>query len=133
MEEIRNTLKIEKRRTELNKFVEDLVAKIKDSFEVVIPKTLIDQEIKQRIETLKQRYGGAENFEKMLKSMKPEEVKKFYEDLSKAAKESISNFLVLMKYADIKKLTDKIDYKKDLDLEEKLLSLFKKKEDKKSK
>ena len=131
-EEIKNTLQIEKRRTELNKFVEDLVKKINDSFELVIPKTLIDQEIKQRIETLKQRYGGAENFEKMLKSMKPEEVKKFYEDLTAAAKESIWNFLILMKYAELNKLIDKIDFKKDLDLEEKLLSLFKK-EEKKSK
>ena len=131
-EEIKNTLQVEKRRAELNKFVEDLSNKIKDSFEVVIPKTLVDQEIKQRLETLKQRYGGADNFEKMLKSMKPEEVKKFYEDLTAAAKESIKNFLILMKYAELNKLLDKIDFKKDLDLEEKLLSLFKK-EDKKSK
>lgn len=131
-EEIKNTLQIEKRRTELNKFVEDLVKKINDSFELIIPKTLIDQEIKQRIDTLKQRYGGAKNFERMLKSMKPEEVKKFYEDLTTAAKESIWNFLILMKYAELNKLIDKIDFKKDLDLEEKLLSLFKK-EDKKSK
>ncbi len=131
-EEIKNTLQVEKRRAELNKFVEDLSNKIKDSFEVVIPKTLVDQEIKQRLETLKQRYGGADNFEKMLKSMKPEEVKKFYEDLTAAAKESIKNFLILMKYAEVNKLLDKIDFKKDLDLEEKLLSLFKK-EDKKSK
>ncbi len=131
-EEIKNTLWVEKRRTELNKFVEDLVKKINDSFELVIPKTLIDQEIKQRIETLTQRYGGKDNFEKMLKSMKPEEVKKFYEDLTTAAKESIWNFLILMKYAELNKLIDQIDFKKDLDLEEKLLSLFKK-EDKKSK
>ncbi len=131
-EEIKNTLWVEKRRTELNKFVEDLVKKVNDSFELVIPKTLIDQEIKQRIETLTQRYGGKDNFEKMLKSMKPEEVKKFYEDLTTAAKESIWNFLILMKYAELNKLIDQIDFKKDLDLEEKLLSLFKK-EDKKSK
>ena len=131
-DEIKNTLQIEKRKIELNKFVEDLVKKINDSFELVIPKTLVDQEIKQRIETLTQRYGGKDNFEKMLKSMKPEEVKKFYEDLTAAAKESIRNFLILMKYAELNNLLDKIDFKKNLDLEEKLLSLFKK-EDKKSK
>ena len=131
-DEIKNTLQIEKRKIELNKFVEDLVKKINDSFELVIPKTLVDQEIKQRIETLTQRYGGKDNFEKMLKSMKPEEVKKFYEDLTATAKESIRNFLILMKYAELNKLIDQIDFKKDLDLEEKLLSLFKK-EDKKSK
>jgi len=131
-EEIKNTLALEKRRIELNKFVEDLITKIKDSFKIIIPKTLIDQEIKQRIDTLKQRYWWDDNFEKMLKSMKPEEVKKFYEDLTKAAKDSISNFLILMKYAELKKITDKIDFKKDLDLEEKLLNLFKK-DSKKSK
>ena len=124
--EVEKTLEIEKRRKELWAFVDDLLAKIKDSFSTVIPKTLIDQEIKQRLEDIKKRYGGAENFEKMLKSMKPEEVKKFYEDLTNAAKESINNFLILMKYVDLKWLTSKIDFKKDLDLEEKLLELFKK-------
>jgi len=50
-------LELEKKKVELAKFVENLVEKIKDSFEVVIPKTLIDQEVKQRLESLKQRYG----------------------------------------------------------------------------
>ena len=128
MEEVKETLQKEKRRIELNKFVEDLLSKIKDSFEVVLPKTLIDQEIKQRLESLKQRYGGEKNFEAMLKSMKPEDVKKLYEDITNAAKESIKNFLTLMKFAQLKGIIDKVDFKKDLDFEEKLLSIFKKDE-----
>lgn len=128
IEEVKQTLAKEKKRIELNKFVEDLLAKIKDSFEVVLPKTLIDQEVKQRLESLKQRYGGEKNFEAMLKSMKPEDVKKLYEDITNAAKESIRNFLTLMKFAELKGILDKVDFKKDLDFEEKLLSLFKKKE-----
>jgi len=126
LEEVKKTLKLEKRRTELAKFVEDLLAKIKDSFNVVIPKTLVDQEVSQRIENLAKRYGGKDKFEQMLKSMKPEEVKKFYEDITNAAKESVHNFLVLMKFAELKKILDKVDFKKDMDFEEKLLSLFKK-------
>ena len=125
IEEVKQTLAKEKKRIELNKFVEDLLAKIKDSFEVVLPKTLIDQEVKQRLESLKQRYGGEKNFEAMLKSMKPEDVKKLYEDITNAAKESIRNFLTLMKFAELKGILDKVDFKKDLDFEEKLLSLFK--------
>ena len=132
MKEVKETLKVEKRRTELAKFVEDLLAKIKDSFEVIIPKSLIDQEINQRIENLAQRYGGKDKFEQMLKSMKPEEVKKFYEDISNAAKDSVKNFLTLMKFAELKGILDKVDFKKDMDFEEKLLSLFKK-DEKKSK
>jgi hypothetical protein len=61
--------------------------------------------------------------------MKPEEVKKFYEDITNAAKESVKNFLILMKYAELKKILDKVDFKKDMDFEEKLLSLFKKERD----
>ncbi len=124
--EIKEILAKEKRRTELTKFVEDLLEKIKDSFEVVLPKTLVEQEVKQRFESLKQRYGGEEKFEAMLKSLKPEEVKKLYEDITNAAKESVKNFLILMKFAELKKILDKVDFKKDLDFEEKLLSLFKK-------
>ncbi len=130
LEEVKETLKIEKKRTELWKFVEDLLAKIKDSFNVIIPKTLVDQEVNQRVENLAQRYGGKEKLEEMLKSMKPEEVKKFYEDLTKAAKESVQNFLTLMKFAELKKILDKVDFKKDMDFEEKLLSLFKKNDSK---
>jgi len=126
LDEVKETLKIEKKRTELSKFVEDLLAKIKDSFEVVIPKSLTDQEINQRIENLAQRYGGKDKFEQMLKSMKPEEVKKFYEDITSSAKESVKNFLTLMKFAELKWILDKVDFKKDMDFEEKLLSLFKK-------
>jgi trigger factor len=129
LEEVKQTLKVEKRRIELGKFVEDLLSKIKDSFEVVIPSTLVEQEVKQRIENLAKRYGGKDKFEQMLRSMKPEEVKKFYEDITNAAKESVKNFLILMKYAELKKILDKVDFKKDMDFEEKLLSLFKKERD----
>ena len=87
---------------------------------------MIDQEVKQRLESLKQRYGGEKNFEAMLKSMKPEDVKKLYEDITNAAKESVKNFLILMKFAELKDILKDIDFKKDLDFEEKLLSLFKK-------
>ena len=126
VEEVKTTLLNEKKKVELNKFVEDLLSKIKDSFDVVLPKTLIDQEVKQRLESLKQRYGWEQNFEKMLKSMKPEDVKKLYEDITNAAKDSIKNFLTLMKFAELKWILDKVDFKKELDLEEKLLGLFKK-------
>ena len=124
--EIKQALELEKKRAELTKFVEKLLEKIKDSFEVIVPKTLIDQEVKQRLESLKQRYGWEKNFEEMLRSMKPEDIKKMYEDITNAAKESVKNFLMLMKYAELKKILDKVDFKKDLDFEEKLLSLFKK-------
>ena len=131
LKEVKETLAEQKKMVEINKFIEDLLLKIQDSFEVVVPKTLIDQEVKQRLESLKQRYGGEKNFEAMLKSMKPEDVKKLYEDITNAAKESVKNFLTLMKFAELKGILKDIDFKKDLDFEEKLLSLFKKdKEDK---
>ncbi len=124
MDEIKKTLELEKKRTWLAEFVNDLLLKIKDSFDIVLPKTLIDQEIKQRLESLKQRYWWEQNFEKMLKSMKPEDVRKLYDDITNSSKESIKNFLILMKFAELKWIADKIDFKKDLDFEEKLLNLF---------
>lgn len=126
IKEVKDTLSIEKERAEITKFVEDLISKIKGSFEVIVPKTLTDQEVQQRVNQLKQRYGGEQNFEQMLKSMKPEDVKKMYEDLNKAAKESVEKFLIVMKYAEENGIADKIDFNKDLDLEKKLLSLFEK-------
>ena len=128
MKEVKTTLSTEKERNELSKFIEDLISKVKTSFEVIVPKTLVDQEAKQRVTYLKQKYGGEKNFEQMLKSMKPEEVKKMYSELTQAARESVEKFLILMKFAEEKKIADKIDFKKDLDLEKNLLSLFQKKE-----
>ncbi len=128
MEEVKNTLAWEKERNELAKFIEDLVSKIKSSFEVAIPKTLTDQEVKQRVNHLKQQYGGEKNFEDMLKSMKPEDVKKMYSELSQSSKESVEKFFILMKFAEEKGIADKIDFKRDLDLEKRLLALFDKKE-----
>jgi hypothetical protein len=58
--------------------------------------------------------------------MKPENVKKLYEDITNVSKESIRNFLILMKFAELKGILKDVDFKKDLDFEEKLLSLFKK-------
>lgn len=127
IEEIRTTLALEKEKRELGKFVEDLVSKIKSSFEVVIPKTLTDQEVKQRVNHLKKQYGGEKNFEDMLKSMKPEDVRKMYSQLFQSSKESVEKFFILMKFAEEKGIADKIDFNQDLDLEKKLLSLFDKK------
>lgn len=123
-QEIESALVVEKERAEMLKFIEDLVSKISPSFSVNIPKTLIDQETKQRLEHLKGQYGGEQNFEKMLKSMKPEEVKKMYEEITSASKISVEKFFILMKFADLNNLSDKIDFQKDLDLEKNLLSIF---------
>lgn len=124
MKEVETTLEWEKERNELVKFIEDLSDKIQDSFDVEIPKTLVDQEVKQRINNLKKRYWWEKNFEEMLKNMKPEEVKKMYADLNEAWKTSVKKFFILMKFAEEKGIADKIDFKKDLDLEKRLLELF---------
>jgi len=126
IDEIKTTLANEKEKNEISKFVEKLALKISDSFEVYIPKTLIEQEVLKRTDYLKQRYGGEKNFEKMLKNMKSEEVKKMYDELYQVSRESVKNFFILMKFAEEKGLVDKIDFNKDWDFEEKLLSLFEK-------
>gem|GEM_PF-2993391 len=113
IDEIKTTLANEKEKNEISKFVEKLALKISDSFEVYIPKTLIEQEVLKRTDYLKQRYGGEKNFEKMLKNMKSEEVKKMYDELYQVSRESVKNFFILMKFAEEKGLVDKIDFNKD--------------------
>lgn len=122
--EMEDALSSEKERAELVKFIEDLVSKVSSSFSVQIPKTLTEQETKQRLEHLKAQYGGEANFEKMLKNMQPDEIKKMYDEITNASKISVEKFFILMKFAELNDLADKIDFQKDLDLEKNLLSLF---------
>jgi FKBP-type peptidyl-prolyl cis-trans isomerase (trigger factor) len=71
---------------------------------VIIPQTLINEELKTRIKSLEERLGGKEKMEEYFKKMGDEKAKAFFEDITKAAEESLEKFFILQKFTGLLKL-----------------------------
>jgi len=119
--EVRKTLENEKKGKVLSETMENIIEQIRTSFDVKISKTLIDQEIKWRLNGVKERFGGEEWFRQYLESIGEENIKKMYEDITSTAGSSLQKYFVLQKYIDLLGLTDKIDQQKPFDMEEKVI------------
>ncbi len=116
---VKEEVKKAKFEQELIKQIEDYLNKASESFEVQIPKTLIDEEIKARFKSLEQRFGGPAGLEKYLQQIGQEKAQKLYEDISNAAVESLRKFLILQKIVQLLWL-ENIDWQKPLDVEKKI-------------
>lgn len=107
--------------TELIKKVEDFLKIIREKYmKVVIPQTLLNQELAVRLENLEKRFGGKEKMEDYFKQMWEEKAKTFVDDISLAAKESLEKFFILQKVADELKLDINRENPVDLEIERKL-------------
>lgn len=71
---------------------------------VIIPQTLANEELKSRIQNLEKRLGGKEKMEEYFKNMGDEKAKAFFEDITKAAEESLEKFFILQKFTQLLKL-----------------------------
>ncbi|MDR3169281.1 MAG: hypothetical protein LBU27_06065 [Candidatus Peribacteria bacterium] len=92
----------QKEQTALIQAVETFVSAIrKDAMNVVIPKTMIDEEFKSRLHSLEHRFGSKEKVEEYLKAMTDEQRKKFVEDIQKASAESLEKFFILNKVTEL--------------------------------
>ncbi len=113
---IDESISAQKFDTELIKEVEDFLKAIREKYmEVLIPQTLLNQEVRVRLENLEKRFGGKEKMEAYFKQMGEEKAKTFVDDISLAAKESLEKFFILQKVADELKLD--INWEKPVDLE----------------
>lgn len=77
---------------------------------VVIPQTLIHEEMKSRMKNLEERLGGKEKMEAYFKNMGEEKAKLFIDDITAAAEESLEKFFILQKFTELLKLD--IDWNK---------------------
>jgi FKBP-type peptidyl-prolyl cis-trans isomerase (trigger factor) len=68
---------------------------------VMIPQTLINEELKTRIKSLEERLGGKEKMDQYFKNMGDEKSKAFFEDITKAAEESLEKFFILQKFTQL--------------------------------
>lgn len=119
---IKQTLVEQKFESELVKAVEEYIQNVKkESMEVSIPQTMINEEYKVRIQNLAQRFGGDQTkMQEYLTRMGEEQSKKFLDDIKKAAGESLEKFFILRQVVDEFKLDVNWDKPEKLEIEHKL-------------
>jgi len=128
MEFIEKSLAEQKHETMLVKAIEDYIQAVKkESMDVIIPQTMINEEYKVRVENLHQRFGGSkEKVKQFFDQMGEEKSKAFLEDIRKAAKESLEKFFILKQVCDAQKLDINREKPGKLEIEEKLYAKFNK-------
>lgn len=96
---ITESIEHQKYDQELIKKIEGVLQNLRNkSMKIVIPQTLINEEMKTRIKSLEERLWGKEKMEDYFKKMGDEKAKAFFEDITKAAEESLEKFFILQKF-----------------------------------
>lgn len=102
---ITESIEHQKYDQELIKKIEEVLTGIRNkSMKVAIPQTLVNEELKSRMKNLEQRLGGKEKMDEYFKNMGDEKAKAFFEDITKAAEESLEKFFILQKFTQLLKL-----------------------------
>ena len=96
---IKDSIEHQKYDQELIKKIEAVLQNLRNkAMKVMIPQTLINEELKTRMKSLEERLGWKEKMDEYFKKMGDEKSKAFFEDITKAAEESLEKFFILQKF-----------------------------------
>ena len=99
---IKDSIEHQKYDQELIKKIEWILESLRNkAMKVIVPQTLIHEELKTRIKSLEERLGGKEKMDQYFKNMWDEKEKAFFEDITKAAEESLEKFFILQKFTQL--------------------------------
>lgn len=99
-ERIKETLQNNKEENALYEWVDTYLTSIDSSFEVNVPQTLIDEELKNRMDHLGKQLGGEKGLKAYLERMGDEEAKKYIDTIRQAAISSIHKYFIMKYVAD---------------------------------
>ncbi len=117
----------QKKEALLMQGIETYLQSITSSFGITIPKTLIDEEFKSRIESLKERFWWEEWLKKYYEQVWEEEKAKMHDEIKTAAKSSLEKFFLLRKVIETVKLdVQDADRQTPMAIEQKLYDHFNK-------
>ena len=68
---------------------------------MIIPKTMVDQELKVRMQNLEKRFGSAEKVKEYFQQLGEQKAKEFVEGVQTAAAESLEKFFILNKITEL--------------------------------
>ena len=126
---IKESIEHQKYDQELIKKIESVLQNLRNkSMKVIIPQTLVNEELKTRMKSLEERLGGKEKMDQYFKNMGDEKTKAFFEDISKAAEESLEKFFILQKFTQLLKLEVDRNQSAHMDVEQKLYDKLVKKD-----
>ena len=92
----------QKEENELVQTIENYLNNVRKSgVNVVIPKTMIDQEFKVRMDNLKHRFGSEDKVKEYFTQLGEEKSKEFVEGVQSAAAESLEKFFILNKITEL--------------------------------
>jgi trigger factor len=111
LEKIKETLSANKEQSVLYEWVDTYLKAVDGSFEVQIPQTLIDEEMKNRLDHLGKQLGGEKGLKAYLERMGEKESQAYIETIKQAAITSIHKYFVLKYICDELKLD--IDWTKN--------------------
>lgn len=118
---IKESIEHQKYDQELIKKIEGVLENLRNkSMKVMIPQTLVNEEMKTRMKSLEERLGGKEKMEQYFKNMGDEKSKAFFEDITKAAEESLEKFFILQKFTQLLALDVDWNQTAHMDVEQKL-------------
>lgn len=95
--QITNAITKQKEESLLMWNVDLYLTEVKPSFDLLIPKTLIDEELKSRLANMSERFGGEEWLKKYFQEVGEEEANKLQTEIKDAAKSSLEKFFLLRK------------------------------------
>lgn len=104
---------------ELTKVVDKYIDDARASFEVEIPHTMMEEEVKHRMESLKKQFGGEENYKKFVESKGQAEMDTMLKSISDAAVQSLQKFFIFRTILDTLQIAD-VDWDLQMDAERKL-------------
>lgn len=101
-EYIKKEIISQKEENELVQAIEAYINDIRKSgINVIIPKSMIDQEFKVRMANLKQRFGSEEKVKDYFSQLWEEKSKEFVDGVQSAAAESLEKFFILNKITEL--------------------------------
>ena len=80
----------------VEKYVNDVRAA---GISILVPKTMVDQEVAVRVQNLKERMGGEDRVQQYFKQLWEEKAREFLDGITTAAKESLEKFFILNEVA----------------------------------
>lgn len=121
--ELRGKIKLlieqQKHETQLMQTIDKFLQEVTSSFDIIIPKTLIDEELKTRMKSLEERMGGEEGMKKYFEQVGEEDRNKMMTEIQSAAKLSLEKFFLLREIIEQLEIKD-VERQKPLDVETKL-------------
>lgn len=103
-EKVKETLQKSKEENSLYEWVDNYLSAIDSSFEIKVPQTLIEEEVKNRLHHLSHQLGGEKGLDAYLERMGKQEADKYVDTIRTAAISSMHKYFILKYVADELKL-----------------------------